>query len=87
LKQAGKFAGVRGIILGEFPESEPPVGSTSTVADVCHRVLGPLRIPMVYGAPVGHTQRPMLTLPLGIRAKLHASGEGRLEILEPAVRA
>jgi muramoyltetrapeptide carboxypeptidase LdcA involved in peptidoglycan recycling len=46
-----------------------------------------LRIPIVYGAPVGHTPRPMLTLPLGVRAKLHASGEGRLEILEPAVRA
>jgi muramoyltetrapeptide carboxypeptidase LdcA involved in peptidoglycan recycling len=42
---------------------------------------------MVYGAPVGHTPRPMLTLPLGVRAKLYASGEGRLEILEPAVRA
>lgn len=87
LKQAGKFKGVRGIILGEFPESEPSEGSVSTLADVCRRVLGPLRIPMVYGAPVGHTPRPMLTLPLGVRAKLHASGEGRLEILEPAVRA
>ena len=27
LKQAGKFKGVRGIVLGEFPESEPPEGS------------------------------------------------------------
>ena len=87
LKQAGKFEGVRGIVLGEFPESEPPEGSSVTVADVCRRVLGPLRIPMVYGAPVGHTTRPMLTIPLGVRAKLQASGEGRLEILEPAVRA
>lgn len=87
LKQAGKFEGVRGIVLGEFPESEPPEGSTVTVADVCRRVLGPLRIPIVYGAPVGHTSRPMLTLPLGVRARLHASGEGRLDILEPAVRA
>jgi len=87
LMQAGKFKGVRGIILGEFPESEPSEGSVSTLADVCRRVLGPLRIPMVYGAPVGHTPRPMLTLPLGVRAKLYASGEGRLEILEPAVRA
>ena len=43
------------------------------------------RIPIVYGAPVGHTPRPMLTLPLGIRTRLHASGEGHLEILEPAV--
>jgi muramoyltetrapeptide carboxypeptidase len=87
LKQAGKFEGVRGIVLGEFPESEPPEGSSVTVADVCRRVLGPLRIPIVYGAPVGHTTRPMLTIPLGVRAKLHASGEGCIEILEPAVRA
>lgn len=87
LKQAGKFKGVRGIVLGEFPESEPPEGSTSTVSDVCERVLGPLQIPILYGAPVGHTLRPMLTLPLGVRVRLHASGEGNLEILEPAVRA
>jgi muramoyltetrapeptide carboxypeptidase len=87
LKQAGKFDGVRGIVLGEFPQSEPPEGSSMTVADVCRRMLGPLRIPIVYGAPVGHTTRPMLTIPLGVRAALHATGEGRLEILEPAVRA
>jgi muramoyltetrapeptide carboxypeptidase len=87
LRQAGKFKAVRGILLGEFPESDPPEGSTTTVSDVCQRILGPLRIPIVYGTPVGHTPRPMLTLPLGIRARLHASGEGHLEILEPAVRA
>jgi muramoyltetrapeptide carboxypeptidase len=86
LKQAGKFEGVRGIVLGEFPESEPPEGSSVTVPDVCRRILGPLRIPMVYGAPVGHTTRPMLTVPLGVQARLHAAGEGRIEILEPAVR-
>ena len=87
LKQAGKFEGVRGIVLGDFPESDPPEGSSVTIADVCRRVLGPLRAPIVFGAPVGHTTRPMLTMPLGVRAKLHASGEGRIDILEPAVRA
>ncbi len=87
MKQAGKFECVRGIVLGEFPESSPPEGSSVTVADVCRRILGPLRIPMVYGAPVGHTTRPMLTMPLGVKAKLRAMGEGRIEILEPAVRA
>ncbi|MBZ5697067.1 MAG: LD-carboxypeptidase [Acidobacteriia bacterium] len=87
LKQAGKFKGVRGIVLGEFPESEPPEGSTVTVGDVCRRILAHLRIPIVYGVPIGHTPRPMLTLPFGVRARLHAAGEGRLEILEPAVRA
>jgi muramoyltetrapeptide carboxypeptidase len=87
LKQAGKFDGVRGIVLGEFPECGKPEGSTVSVADVCRRILGPLRIPIVYGAPTGHTPRPVLTIPLGVRARLQASGEGRLEILEPAVRA
>jgi muramoyltetrapeptide carboxypeptidase len=87
LKQAGKFKGVKGILLGEFPESEPPEGSTMTISDVCKRVLGPLNIPIVYGAPAGHTLRPVLTLPLGVSVRLHATGEGRLDFLEPAVRA
>jgi muramoyltetrapeptide carboxypeptidase len=87
LKNAGKFIGVRGIVLGEFPGCDTPDGSTVSVNDVCKRILEPLRIPVVYGAPVGHTPRPMLTLPLGVRVRLRASGEGRLDILEPAVRA
>ena len=87
LKQAGLFAGVRGILLGEFPECEPPVAASWSVADVCRRLLGPLGIPAVWGAPVGHTTRPMLTLPLGVNARLRARGAGTLEILEPAVTA
>ncbi|HEX3377866.1 MAG TPA: LD-carboxypeptidase [Candidatus Acidoferrales bacterium] len=86
LRQAGKFDGVRGIILGEFPDCETPEGSTMGVAEVCKRLLAPLKIPIVYGVAVGHTQRPMLTMPLGVRAKLYATGEGRIDILEPAVR-
>jgi len=84
LAQAGKFRGVRGIILGEFPES-PAGNNRITVRDVCRRLLGPLRVPVVFGAAVGHTPRPMLTVPLGVRARLIASGEGKLEILETAV--
>jgi muramoyltetrapeptide carboxypeptidase len=85
LRHAGKFEGVRGIVLGEFPECEPPLGGSPTVRDVCARILKPLGVPIVFGAPVGHTPRPMLTLPLGIRARLSAEREGVLEILEPAV--
>jgi len=44
-----------------------------------------LGIPIVFGAPVGHTPRPMLTIPLGIKARLDADGEGTLEYLESAV--
>jgi muramoyltetrapeptide carboxypeptidase LdcA involved in peptidoglycan recycling len=55
------------------------------VRDVCERILRELEVPIVYGAAVGHTPRPMLTVPLGVKAHLRAQGEGQLEILEPAV--
>ncbi len=86
LKQAGKFAGVRGIVLGEFPDSQPPVPGSPTARDVSQRILGELGVPVVWGAAVGHTARPMLTLPLGVRARLRAA-PAELDILEPAVTA
>jgi muramoyltetrapeptide carboxypeptidase len=84
-KQAGKLDGVKGIVLGDFPECEPPVAGSPTVRDVCARILGPLGVPVVFGAPVGHTLRPMLTIPLGVNARLRAQGDGTLDILEAAV--
>ncbi len=85
LMQAGKFRGVKAIVLGEFPDCDPPVAGSPTAKDVCERILKPLGIPIVYGAAVGHTPRPMLTVPLGIRAKLTSEGTGTLEFLETAV--
>jgi len=87
LKHAGKLSKLLGIVLGDFPECEPPVAGSPSVRDVCARILAPLGIPIVFGAPVGHTVRPMLTIPLGVRARVAAEGEGNLEILEPAVTA
>ena len=87
LKQAGKFERVRGIVLGEFPDGDPVVPGAPSIREVCARILRPLGVPIVFGAPVGHTPRPMLTLPLGIKARLDADGEGTLEYLEPAVVA
>jgi len=87
LKQAGKFDGVAGLVLGDFPECEAPMAGSPTVREVCARILAPLRVPVVFGAPVGHTMRPMLTVPLGVRGRLRASAAGALEILEPAVAA
>ena len=86
-KHAGKFESVKGIVLGEFPDAPAVVAGAPTVREVCARILRPLGIPIVFGAPVGHTMRPMLTIPLGIEARLHAEGEGTLEFLEPAVAA
>jgi muramoyltetrapeptide carboxypeptidase len=88
LKQAGKFRGVSGVVLGDFPECEGPAG-TETARDVAERILKPLGFPVVWGAAIGHTSRPMLTLPLGVRARLSAneSSGATLEILEPACTA
>lgn len=85
LAQAGKFRGIKGVVLGDFPDSEPPAGSSISVRDVCKRVFSRMGIPVVFGAAFGHTHRPMLTIPLGVKARLIAKGEGTLEILEPAV--
>jgi muramoyltetrapeptide carboxypeptidase len=83
LRQAGKLEGVSGIILGDFPECDAPLGSESVV-DVALRILGSRKVPLIWGAPIGHTSRAMLTLPLGVRAELSATGPGVLRILEPA---
>ena len=85
LKQAGKLRNVRGIVLGEFPDCQPAANGSPSVRDVCERILRPLGVPVVFGAAVGHTRRAMLTVPLGVRGKLLAQGEGKLQILEPAV--
>jgi muramoyltetrapeptide carboxypeptidase len=87
LKQAGKLANVRGIVLGDFPECEAVVVGSPTVREVCQRILAPLGIPIVFGAPIGHTMRSMLTVPLGVQGRLSTEGAGVLEILEPAVVA
>ncbi len=86
LKQAGKLRGVSGLLLGEFPECHGPAGTESVLA-VARRILGTMGFPVVWGAAVGHTPQPMLTLPLGVRARLRADDTSRLEILEPACRA
>ena len=85
LHQAGKFKKVSGFLLGDFPDCDPPPLGGFSIPQICEEILGSLKVPIVYGVPIGHTNRPMLTLPLGVRAKLRSKGEGTLEILESAV--
>ncbi len=84
LRQAGKFHGVAGFVLGDFPDCEVPEGD-ETLREVVQRIFKPLGVPVAFGAPIGHTGRPMLTVPLGIRARLTVNEAAqRLDILEPA---
>jgi muramoyltetrapeptide carboxypeptidase len=65
--------GVRGIVLGDFPGCEPDTGAGYALFDVVAERLGGLGVPVLYGFPFGHTRRPNLTLPLGVRATLDAT--------------
>src|SRR2546422_11188659 len=58
LKQSGKLKNVRGIILGEFPESAPSAAGSPSVMDVCRRGLGDMKIPVIWAARFVHTERP-----------------------------
>ncbi|HKQ87432.1 MAG TPA: LD-carboxypeptidase [Candidatus Acidoferrales bacterium] len=84
LRQAGKFRGIVGVVLGDFPDCDVQDGD-ETVREVVESIFKPLGIPVAFGAPVGHTERVMLTLPLGVRARLIVEARAQhLDILEPA---
>ena len=88
LKLAGKFKGVRGIVFGEMLDCVQHQNQSYTLEEVLLRVVGDLRIPVVYGLRSGHVSRGNVTLPIGVRAGLSATSEEvTLRILEPATRA
>jgi muramoyltetrapeptide carboxypeptidase len=81
LKLAGKLKKVKGLIFGDFPECEVKPGAP-TVQEVIARLTGKLGIPVIWRSPIGHTERPLLTIPLGVKARFDAANGGKLEILE-----
>ncbi len=68
--QAGCFAGVRAIVLGQFTDCGPGPDGT-TVEHVLIERLSPLGIPIVANAPVGHID-DNLPLLFGAQASLDA---------------
>jgi muramoyltetrapeptide carboxypeptidase len=88
LKLAGKFAGVRGIIFGEMLDCIQSPSQGFTLEEVVVRIVGDLNVPVAYGLSSGHVSRMNVTLPIGVRARLHAgSSRVALEFLEPATIA
>src|SRR5256885_7076295 len=85
LMQAGENSGVVGVVFGGFSDCGPPLRGSPRAQKVCERILKPLAIPIVYGAAVGPTPRPPLTVPLGIPPPPSAPGSGTLEFLETPV--
>ncbi len=88
LINCGKLQTAAGIVVGEMTGSEskadPTIGDWSWRRIVEDRIV-PLGIPAVVNFPFGH-MRNMLSLPLGVRARLDADA-GLLKILEPFTSA
>lgn len=71
LKLAGKFDKVSGIIFGEMLDCARRAEGY-TLQDVVMRMVGDLRVPLVYGLRSGHVSRRNITIPLGVAAHLDA---------------
>lgn len=88
LKYAGKFDSVRGFVFGEMVDCVQPGGQKYSLQDVILRVLGDLNVPIAFGLPSGHVHSGNITLPFGVRARLHADEtSATLTLLESAVCA
>jgi muramoyltetrapeptide carboxypeptidase len=85
LLQAGKFETVRGIIFGEMLNCTQNADQGYSLQDVVMDVLGSTSFPILYGFPTGHTSRPHILVPFGVRARLKLDGENVFELLESAV--
>jgi muramoyltetrapeptide carboxypeptidase len=87
MKLAGKFTGVRGIVFGEMLNCVQQHDQGYKLQEVVKRVVGDLGIPVAYGLRSGHVSKQNITLPFGVRAKLHVADSVRLSILESSVVA
>jgi muramoyltetrapeptide carboxypeptidase len=88
LRLAGKLDAATGVIFGECQDCrprdfKPSYESTLSTGEVVDEILGHLRIPVLSGLTIGHTE-DQLTLPLGVMAELDA-GKGDLIIQESGV--
>lgn len=80
----GKLEDTKGIILGDFNNCKPNSGEESlSLMQVFEDIIIPLNKPTIYNIKSGHCH-PMLTLPLGARARLDANN-GKIIMLESPV--
>jgi muramoyltetrapeptide carboxypeptidase len=86
LRQAGKFEAVRAVVFGEMLNCIQHSNQGYTLEDVLLDLLSDFEFPILYGFPTGHTSRPNVIVPFGVRARLDlASSTPLFELLESAV--
>jgi muramoyltetrapeptide carboxypeptidase len=89
LRLAGKFDQAAGVVVGECVdcnprEFRPGFESTFSLNEVFDNILGGLKVPVLSGLLIGHTD-DQATIPMGVAAEMDAN-TGTLTILEPGVR-
>jgi muramoyltetrapeptide carboxypeptidase len=86
LKHAGKFESVHGVVFGEMLNCSQHPEQGYTLQEVLLDLLSEFNFPVLYGFSTGHTSRPNVIVPFGVRARLNlASSAPIFELLEPAV--
>jgi muramoyltetrapeptide carboxypeptidase len=84
LRLAGVLGLASAVVLGDFVDCDEPggtLGAKATLAGLLKDFDGPV----VHGFPSGHTRSPLVTLPLGVRARVVADGNPRVIIEEAGV--
>jgi muramoyltetrapeptide carboxypeptidase len=84
LALAGILRRAGAIVVGELPGCDEP-GGTPTARAAIADVLRDFPGPVLYGLPTGHATRPVLTVPLGVRARVVGAARPEFVIEESAV--
>ena len=85
LRQAGKLAGVRGIVFGEMLDCASPGASPKLLDEVILHVFEDFDGPIAIGLRSGHVSRQNVTLTFGVEAELVLANQAELHLLGTAV--
>jgi muramoyltetrapeptide carboxypeptidase len=86
LKHAGKFESVHGVVFGEMLNCAQHPEQGYTLEEVLLDLLREYKFPILYGFSTGHTSRPNVIVPFGVRARLDLTSSAPIfELLESAV--
>ncbi len=85
LQQTGLLARASAVVIGELPGCDEPSGQPAGRA-VMRDLFAGFPGPVLIGFPSGHTDRPLVTLPFGVKARVIGGSRPRLVIEEAAVQ-
>jgi muramoyltetrapeptide carboxypeptidase len=83
LRLSGRLAHAAAIVFGQLPQCDEPGGKV-TAREVIRDAIEGFAGPVLFGFPSGHTTSPLISLPLGVRAKVIASPDSPRLVIEEA---